>query len=160
MLSCVDSSILLRFTRNDSVFVYRPLQEQIQQQRQHGTVLVVRAVSGHQQEQQDNQEISGIKIRWQQPPQKIGDAGIGMGRFLFWRRSRAVSVGSGIASGRWTGGLFRRLRFGWFRLWLRAGGRCRWRRCGPGRIRHPAAAVGAVGLGDVTVIHASPPAFS
>lgn len=134
-------------------------QKQIQQQRQHGAVLVVWAVAGHQQEQQDNQEISGVEIAGQQPPQKTGDAGIGMGRFLFWR-SRTIPVRSGIAPGRRTGWLFWRLWLGWFRLWLRAGGRCRWRRCGPGRIRHPAAAVGAVGLGDVAVIHESAPAFS
>lgn len=54
-------------------------QEQVQEQGQNGTVLVVRTVSSHQQEQQDNQQIPCVEVVGQKPSQETGNTGIGTG---------------------------------------------------------------------------------
>ena len=124
--------------------------------------MIVAAVAGHEQQEQDNEQIACIEILGKQALQKVADAGICLGFLLLNRRSLRAVLSAGTALGR-TGELLSRLglwRFrGRSRAWLRLGlpplGLLRliW-------FRHSVAPVGAVGLWDVTVIHGISPALS
>lgn len=116
------------------------------------------AIPRHQKQKKDNQKIPGVEILWQQLTQKLRNAPAfgmtGFPPFLLWRldlgSSRKLSAGSLL----WNRGV---------RLWLlrRAGRRFRfplglgWHRRFRLLFLYSASAVGAVGLGYVSVIQFS-----
>ena len=123
------------------------LEKKIQCQGQQGCVLFLSAVAGHKKEQQDHQKISGVKVTGEQLSEKAGDAGVF--RFTAW-------------PGSWPGWRYRtpgrfRCRTGYLR-WFWGGLGCLYR-CRSSRrdVLHSSALVGSISLGDVAVVHRSPP---
>lgn len=122
------------------------LKEKIKPKCQQGSILIVPAISGHQQQEQDYHQVSGVKILRQKLFQKIS------------RRDGCILLaGMGLSSFGGTG-----LPCCWLpgRWWGR--GACFWRLLDRGRllfwmlygsVGYLAAAVAAVGLWDISVIH-------
>ena len=102
-------------------------------------------IARHQQEQNDYKQVSGVQIFRQQPFEKIS----GISTVIRWRRAGRLL---------WAGG--RALLA--IRPWLRRTGglrridRLRW--LGTGRLSNRIAAVRAVRLGNIAVIHGLSPA--
>ena len=146
--------------RNATAIVFF-LHKKVQGKGEEGGVLIVTVIAGHEQQEQNDEQIACVKILGKQALQEVADAGICL-RFLFLgRRSLRAVLSAGTALGR-TGELLRRLglwRFRGCRAWLRL----RLPPLGLLRLiwfRHSIAPVGAVGLWDVTVIHGISPALS
>lgn len=121
------------------------LQKQINRKGKQSCALIFRAIPCHQQKKQNNDQVASVKILWKQLPEKPSHAVL-RGfvllrpvRFLFRRRWHHR---------RRTFFLRRRWRT-WilFRLWSSM-------RCRPDLIRHAVSAKAAVGLWNITVIHA------
>ena len=93
----------------------RSSHNKIQRQGQQGVIPVIGAIAGHEEQQQHDDQISGIEILGQQPFQKAVDAGIPVG--FLWGRGGAVTALLLAGSALW------RYRLRRFRL--RLGGRTR-----------------------------------
>ena len=105
--------------------------------------MIFRTVTGHEQKQQYNDEIANVKILRKKLPQEVAYAS--RGRFLgtvrwLWRMV--------FLAGRRT---FRLRRTWWRFLFSRLRTALVWN--GSAVVGHPAAAVRAIGLWDVAVIH-------
>jgi hypothetical protein len=118
--------------------------------------LVIAAISGHQQQKKNDEQISGIEIFGKQSPQETGDAGIWL-VFRSWLLRTRMGPIAAVVLRVLAGRLFRRFGFGWLRGRNGAFFRGTWGL--PGRFGDTIAAVGAVGLWDVSVIHGASPAF-
>lgn len=121
------------------------LQKQINRKGKQSCVLILGAVSRHQQKKQNDDQITGVKVLRKQLPQKAsyavlrGFVLLRSMRFLFWRRG-LYGRRTHFLWGRWWTGIFFRLR-----LPLE---------CRPALIWYTVSAKAAIGLWNIPVIHA------
>ena len=116
------------------------LQKEIERQGQQGGILILRTVARHQQQQQNNHQIPGIEILGDKISQESAQGTLLSGRL-------GLSIAAPVVL---AGGLDRRLGLTRRRRRLASGRRGRGT---PLWLADPIAAIAAVGLGDVSVIH-------
>ena len=131
----------------------RDLHKKVKRQGQKGGVFILLPVAGHEQQKQNDEQVAGVEVRGEQISEKRADIPIlpAGGRTMprmpswlrLWGRGRHA-IPRRLTRSRPLG---RRLGGPLLLRPLRRRGR------GSGRIGNPIAAIGAVGLRDVPVIH-------